>query len=162
MTPFRRIALFFSLLAPSAALAQTEPAGMMPTTVVTADRFPTDPDKVTSSYTVVMQEEMQRRQLRTAGEVLKTVPGVSVQQSGGPGGQTSVFVRGSNSNQVLVLVDGITVNDPSSPNGAPDFAHLLTENLDRIEVVRGRCRRCTAARRSAASSTWSPRRARGR
>ena len=69
MTPFRRIALFFSLLAPSAALAQTEPAGMMPTTVVTADRFPTDPDKVTSSYTVVMQEEMQRRQLRSAGEV---------------------------------------------------------------------------------------------
>jgi len=137
MTPFRRIALFFSLLAPSAALAQTEPAGMMPTTVVTADRFPTDPDKVTSSYTVVMQEEMQRRQLRTAGEVLKTIPGVSVQQSGGPGGQTSVFVRGSNSNQVLVLIDGITANDPSSANGAPDFAHLLTENLDRIEVVRG-------------------------
>ena len=80
---------------------------------------------------------MQRRQLRTAGEVLKTVPGISVQQSGGPGTQTSVFVRGSNSNHVLVLIDGVTVNDPSTPNGAPDFAHFLTENLDRIEIVRG-------------------------
>ncbi|MDB5489269.1 MAG: TonB-dependent receptor [Reyranella sp.] len=137
MTPFRRTALILTLLAPSAALAQTEPAGMMPTTVVTADRFPTDPEKITSSYTVVMQEEMQRRQLRTASEVLKTVPGVSVQQSGGPGTQTNIFVRGSNSNHVLVLIDGINVNDPSSANGAPDLAHFLTENLDRIEIVRG-------------------------
>ncbi|MBI2741992.1 MAG: TonB-dependent receptor [Rhodospirillales bacterium] len=137
MTPFRRFLLVLLLFSPVAARAQTEPAGTLPPLVVTADRFPTDPDKITSSYTVVMQEEMQRRQLRTAGEVLKTVPGVSVQQSGGPGTQTSVFVRGSNSNHVLVLVDGITVNDPSTPNGAPDFAHLLTENLDRIEIVRG-------------------------
>ena len=38
---------------------------------------------------------------------------------------------------MLVLIDGVTVNDPSTPNGAPDFAHLLTENLDRIEIVRG-------------------------
>ncbi len=137
MTPFRRFMLVLLILSPVAARAQTEPAGTLPPLVVTADRFPTDPDKITSSYTVVMQEEMQRRQLRTAGEVLKTVPGVSVQQSGGPGTQTSVFVRGANSNHVLVLVDGISVNDPSTPNGAPDFAHLLTENLDRIEIVRG-------------------------
>ncbi|MBY0321775.1 MAG: TonB-dependent receptor [Reyranella sp.] len=118
-------------------MAQTEPAGTLPTTVVTADRFPTDPDKVTSSYTIVPQEEMQRRQLRTAGEVLKTVPGISVQQSGGPGTQTSIFVRGSNSNHVLVLIDGVTANDPSTANGAPDFAHFLTENLEKIEIVRG-------------------------
>jgi vitamin B12 transporter len=137
MTPFRRFLLVLLLLLPLPALGQTEPAGMMPTTVITADRFPTDPDKVTSTYTVVPQEEMQRRQLRTAGEVLKTVPGISVQQSGGPGTQTSVFVRGSNSNHVLVLIDGVTVNDPSTPNGGPDFAHFLTENLDRIEIVRG-------------------------
>lgn len=137
MTPFRRFLLVLLLLSPVSALAQTEPAGTLPTTVVTADRFPTDPDKVTSSYTIVPQEEMQRRQLRTAGEVLKTVPGISVQQSGGPGTQTSVFVRGSNSNHVLVLIDGVTVNDPSTPNGAPDFAHFLTENLEKIEIVRG-------------------------
>ncbi|CAN5876309.1 TonB-dependent receptor [soil metagenome] len=142
MTPLRRILLVppllvLPLLVPFSAWAQTEPAGMMPSVVVTADRFPTDPDKVTASVTVVPQEEMQRRQLRTAAEVLKTVPGISVQQSGGPGTQTSVFIRGSNSNHVLLLIDGISANDPSTPNGAPDFAHFLTENLDRIEVVRG-------------------------
>jgi outer membrane cobalamin receptor len=58
------------------AVAQTEPDAMMPTTVVTADRFPTDPAKVTASYTVVLQEEMQRRQLRNAAEVLRTIPGL--------------------------------------------------------------------------------------
>ena len=137
MTLFRRFLLVLFLLSPGVAFAQTEPAAMVPDVVVTADRFPTDPNKITSSYTVVMQEEMQRRQLRTAGEVLKTVPGVSVQQSGGLGTQTSVFIRGSNSNHVLVLIDGITANDPSSANGAADFANFLTENLDRIEVVRG-------------------------
>jgi vitamin B12 transporter len=137
MTLFRRFLLAILLLPPLSALAQTEPAGTLPALVVTADRFPTDPDKVTSSYTVVPQEEMQRRQLRTAGEVLKTVPGISVQQSGGPGTQTSIFVRGSNSNHVLVLIDGVTANDPSTANGAPDFAHFLTENLEKIEIVRG-------------------------
>ena len=139
MLSTRRILIALSLLvaAPAPLMAQTEPAGVLPELVVTADRFPTDPDKVTASYTVVMQEEMQRRQLRTAGEVLKTIPGVSVQQSGGPGTQTSVFIRGSNSNHVLVLIDGVNANDPSTPGGAPDFAHFLTENLEKIEVVRG-------------------------
>ena len=141
MTPIRRILVVLPFLAPLAtpvvSQAQTEPDAMMPTTVVTADRFPTDPAKVTASYTVVLQEEMQRRQLRNAAEVLRTIPGVSVQQSGGVGTQTSVFVRGSNSNHVLVLIDGVNVSDPSSGNGAVDFGNFLPENLDRIEVVRG-------------------------
>ncbi len=137
MTLVRRILLALSLLAPLPALAQTEPVGMAPDVIVTADRYPTDPDKVTASVTVITNEDMQRRQLRTAADVLRSVPGVSVQQSGGPGMQTSIFIRGANSNQTLVLIDGITANDPSSANGAVDFAHFLTENLDRIEVVRG-------------------------
>lgn len=137
MRSIRSILFVLFLLTPLSALAQTEPDNMLPALVVTADRFPTDPSKITSSYTVVMQEEMQRRQLRTASEVLKTVPGVSVQQSGGPGTQTAVFIRGSNANHTLLLIDGINANDPSTANGAPDFAHFLTENLDRIEVVRG-------------------------
>ncbi|WP_395710382.1 TonB-dependent receptor plug domain-containing protein [Reyranella sp.] len=125
------------LFAPLSALAQTEPVGMAPDVVITADRFPTDPAKVTGSVTVITNDDMQKRQLRTVADVLRSVPGVSVQQSGGPGTQTAVFVRGSNANHVLVLIDGVNVSDPSSSNGAVDFAHFLTENLDRVEVVRG-------------------------
>lgn len=137
MTSIRRILLVLSLLAPPAALAQTEPAGMAPDVVVTADRYPTDPAKVTGSVTVVTNADMQKRQLRTVADVLRSVPGVSVQQSGGPGTQTTVFVRGANSNQTLVLIDGVNVSDPASGNGAVDLAHFLTENLDRVEIVRG-------------------------
>ena len=67
------------------ALAQTEPPNIAPEVVVTADRIPTDKDKVTGTVTVITNEEMQRRQLRTLDEVLRWVPGVSVQQSGRPG-----------------------------------------------------------------------------
>ncbi|MEO7134821.1 MAG: TonB-dependent receptor plug domain-containing protein, partial [Vicinamibacterales bacterium] len=72
------------------------------------------------------------RKRRVAGNA-----GLSVHQSGGPGTQTSVFIRGANSNHTLVLLDGMRLSDPSTPNGAVDFAHLLTDNLERIEVVRG-------------------------
>ena len=142
MTPIRRVLLAVLLLVPGhawpgIARAQTEPVGMAPEVVVTADRVPTPMSKVTGSVTVVTNEEMQRNQWRTVQEVLRYVPGVSVQQSGGPGTQTSVFVRGANSNQTLVLIDGINVSDPASGNGAVDFAHFMTENLDRVEIVRG-------------------------
>ena len=137
MRPIRGILHVLALVVPFAVWAQTEPVDMSPGVVVTADRFPTDPDKVTGSYTIFTNEQMQRQQLRTAADVLRWVPGVSVQQSGGEGTQTSVFVRGANSNHTLVLIDGVNVSDPSSANGAVDFAHFLTENLDRIEVVRG-------------------------
>ena len=66
-----------------------------------------------------------------------TVPGLNVVQTGGPGGQTSVFIRGTNSNNVKVLIDGIDASDPSVVNGAFDFAHLLTGDIERIEVLRG-------------------------
>ena len=138
MTPFRRLLLAsLPVFVPFCAAAQTDTQTTMPSTVITTDREPIPAEKVTGTVTVITRGEMERRQLRTVTEVLRSVPGISVQQSGGVGGQTSVFVRGSNSNHVVVLIDGITVNDPSTPNGAIDFAHFLTENLDRIEVVRG-------------------------
>src|SRR5204862_5472251 len=58
-------------------------------------------------------------------------------QTGGPGGQTSVFMRGTNSNQVKVLIDGIDVSDPNNPNRSFDFGQLLTADIERIEVLRG-------------------------
>jgi vitamin B12 transporter len=65
------------------------------------------------------------------------VPGLNIVQTGGPGGQTSVFMRGTNANHVKVLIDGIDVSNPSTPNAAFDFAHLMTGDIARIEVLRG-------------------------
>jgi vitamin B12 transporter len=69
--------------------------------------------------------------------VLKNVPGLNLVQSGGPGGQTTVFMRGTNANHTKVLVDGIDVGDPSSPTGAFDFGQFLTQDIQKVEVLRG-------------------------
>ena len=65
------------------------------------------------------------------------MPGLNVVQTGGPAGQTSVFMRGTNSNHTKVLIDGIDVSDPSTPNGAFDYAHLLAADIQQLEVLRG-------------------------
>ncbi len=105
--------------------------------VVTATRLATPRGEVASSVTVITAEDIQRRQFRSVPHALRSVPGLHVVQSGGPGQQTSVFMRGANSNHTLVLIDGIEVTDPSSPNGAVDFSNLWLDNIERIEIVRG-------------------------
>ncbi len=67
----------------------------------------------------------------------RDVPGLNLVQSGGEGGQTSIFMRGTNSNHVKVLVDGIDVSDPSNPNGAFDFGKFNSADIARVEVLRG-------------------------
>ena len=69
--------------------------------------------------------------------MLRDVPGLNLVQSGGEGGQTSIFMRGTNSNHTKVLVDGIEVSDPSSPNGAYDFGKFSSGDIARVEVLRG-------------------------
>ncbi|HUP00332.1 MAG TPA: TonB-dependent receptor [Gemmatimonadota bacterium] len=108
----------------------------MPPIVVTATRTPAPPEEIGSSITVVTRQEIERRQYRTVIEALRAVPGVAVAQAG-PGGVASVFLRGAGSDQTLVLLDGIELGDPSTPNGAYDLAHLTTANIERIEIVRG-------------------------
>ena len=105
--------------------------------VVTATRIPTPELEIASSVTVVTAEEIAARQIRTLPDLLKEVPGLNVVQSGGPGGQTSVFMRGTNSNHTKVLIDGIDVSDPSSPNASFDFGQLLTQDIQKVEVLRG-------------------------
>ncbi len=70
-------------------------------------------------------------------EVLKSIPGVEISSTGGPGGQTSIFMRGADSKTLLVLIDGIMVNDPGQPNRGANIANITLESVERIEVLRG-------------------------
>jgi vitamin B12 transporter len=109
----------------------------LPDIVVSATRLPTPADQVASSVTVITATDLQQEQRRTVPDALTMVPGLNVVQTGGPGGQTSVFIRGTNSNQVKVLIDGIDASDPSNPNASFDFGQLLTGDIERIEILRG-------------------------
>lgn len=105
--------------------------------VVSATRLPTPVREVGSSVTIITSADMEAKQERTLPDALADVPGLNVVQTGGPGGTTSVFMRGTNSNHTKVLIDGIDVSDPSSPDGSFDFSNILTAGIDRIEVLRG-------------------------
>ncbi len=105
--------------------------------VVTASGFEQPRDEVGQAVTVIDSERLEREQSVRISDILRTVPSVAVAQSGGAGGQTSVFIRGGESSQSLVLIDGVRINDPSSPNAVFDFGTLLTGNIDRVEVLRG-------------------------
>jgi vitamin B12 transporter len=105
--------------------------------VVTATRVPTSVKNTGSSVSVITREEIELKQFQTLSDALKSVPGLHVSESGGRGALTSVFARGTNSNHILVLVDGIEMNDPSSPTGAFNFGNFLLDDIDTIEIVRG-------------------------
>lgn len=105
--------------------------------VVTATRIPTPESQVASSITVITAAQIEARQLQTLPDVLRDVPGLNIVQTGGPGGQTSVFMRGTNSNHTKVFVDGIDVSDPSSPTALFDFGQFLAQDIAKVEVLRG-------------------------
>jgi len=102
--------------------------------VVTASHLPEKAEEVGSSVTVIGRQEIERRGATAVLDLLRTVPGLEVNQSGGPGALASVFLRGANSNHTLVLVDGVRVTDNS---GGYDFSALRADDVDRIEVLRG-------------------------
>ena len=136
----RTALLFFGIWTLSPVPAMAEQPGYareMDDLVVTATRLATPRRQLASSVTVITAADIQRRQYRSVSHALRSVPGLHVVQTGGPGQQTSVFMRGANSNHTLVLIDGIEASDPSSPSGAVDFSNLWLDNIERIEIVRG-------------------------
>jgi len=101
---------------------------------VTATRSPLRADRTPSSVTVVTGEQLRGRGITTVAEALRTVPGLSIVQTGSYGGTTSLFIRGGESKYAKILVDGVPINEAG---GAYDLSTLSTDNLDRIEIVRG-------------------------
>jgi len=127
---------FFLIFFPSFSLAaEPQQEQTLPPVVVTATRVETPQEQVTTSLSVITSDDIRAQQALTVEEVLRDVPGLDVVQSGSRGATTSVFIRGSDSDQVLVLIDGVEVNSVTS--GGFNFAHLTTESVERIEVLRG-------------------------
>ncbi|NBC35296.1 TonB-dependent receptor [Novosphingobium sp. FSY-8] len=89
------------------------------------------------AITVVGAEELAQIQGADIARVLSRLPGVSVNRSGTFGGQTAVFVRGAQSEQLAVLVDGVKVEDISAPSGGYDFGGLMSGDIQKVELLRG-------------------------
>ena len=133
----KRIACAFPVLlaVPAGAAAQLpQDTFRLGAVVVTAARIPTPIASAPGAVTVISGESMRARGTRFVADALRTAPGVAVAQTAGPGSLTSVFMRGGESDYVLVLVDGVQVNDAG---GTYNWAHLRTEDVERIEIVRG-------------------------
>jgi vitamin B12 transporter len=103
--------------------------------VVSATRFDIPLDQSPASVSVISSDDLEQKQIERVSDALREVPGLSVVQTGTPGQLTSVFTRGLNSAHTQVLLDGIPINQGLA--GQFDFANLTTDNIERIEVVRG-------------------------
>jgi len=101
---------------------------------VVATRTPTSSRELGRAVSVITADEISAQGARTVAQVLETIPGMSVVQAGSFGSQTSLFVRGGESNFNLVMIDGVPVN---RAGGEFDFSSLTTANIERIEIIRG-------------------------
>ncbi len=120
-----------AVFAPPFALA----ADALDDVIVTATRTVQSADETLVPVTVITREDIERTQAATVAEALRTVPGLFVANNGGAGKPTSVFLRGTESDHVLVLIDGIEAG--SATSGTMPFENLPIELIERIEVVRG-------------------------
>ena len=116
---------------PTASPAEVE----VESVIVSATRFDIPLDQSPASASVISSEELEQKQIQRVSDALREVPGLSVVQTGVPGQLTSVFTRGLRSEHTQVLLDGIPINQ--GLQGAFNFADFTTEDIDRIEVVRG-------------------------
>ena len=117
------------------AMASQQEIVEAPDVVVSATKTPIPAKQVTSAVEVITGEEMQQRKIRTVAEALRWAPGLAVFQSGGLGTTVDVRMRGGTPEQTLVLIDGAIVN--SATLGSYNFANLTSDNIERIEILRG-------------------------
>ena len=105
-------------------------------TVTSATKSTQSIKDVTSNIEVITKEEIEERHFTTVSEALSTLSGVGVTGNGGLGNSSNVYVRGMEPKRVLVLIDGIRYNDITGLSGAP-FEHLMIDDIEQIEVVKG-------------------------
>jgi vitamin B12 transporter len=114
--------------------SQANDTAQLRTVVVSASKVPKPASSLTQPVTVLLGEDLRARGVTRVSDALREVPGAALVQSGSYGAVTSLFLRGGESRYTKVLIDGVPVN---APGGFFDFSHLTTDNIDRIEIVRG-------------------------
>lgn len=128
-----------ALLVAAACVFATSPAEGQTTTlpqiVVTATRTAQTQDATLAPVTVITRNEIERLQPASLQDLLNVTPGMAISNNGGPGKQSSLFLRGTGGDQVLVLVDGIRVGSASAGRAA--IQDIPVEQIQRIEIVRG-------------------------
>jgi vitamin B12 transporter len=107
----------------------------LPTVVVTAERVVQTVEESLASVTVIDHQQIQQSQAQSLPELLRGVAGLSLSNTGGLGKQTSIFLRGTESNHILVLIDGVKVG--SATTGSTAFEQIPITQIERIEIVRG-------------------------
>ncbi len=121
----------------SLAVAAEQPVKKLDDVIVTANYIPQNKAKIGSAVTVLTAEDIKRQQVTYLSDILRTVPGLAVNQSGGGFGTlTQIRIRGAEGNQTLVRLNGIELNDPSG-GSEYNFGNMLAEDIERIEILRG-------------------------
>ncbi len=106
-------------------------------TVISANKTTQSIAETTSDITVITAEDIEEKGYQTVAQAISTQSGIQVAQSGGLGQPTSFFMRGMDSGQILVMIDGMRLNDPSTTNGTALLDALTTSNIKQIEIVKG-------------------------
>ncbi len=106
-------------------------------TVISTNKTEQSIKNTTSNIEVITAEDIEEKGYQTVAQAINTVSGISVANSGGLGQPTSFFVRGMDSGKVLVLLDGMRLNDPSTTNGTAILDSLTTSNIQQIEIIKG-------------------------
>ena len=127
--------LLAAALLPTAAFAQQMTIPVNPTMVVTANRVEQPASTVLAPIMVIERAEIEARQVQSLPDLLKTLPGVQITTLGGRGHVSSLFIRGTNSNHSLVLMNGRPV--AAMVAGTPDLSQIPLDNIERIEYIRG-------------------------
>jgi vitamin B12 transporter len=125
------------LLGSGAALADDAGGYAPELVVVTATRTPQPAELTGTSISVITAGQLKTEQTLVLTDALKETPGLNVTRTGGVGENTEVTIRGSEPGQVLVLVDGIRINDPTAPDGAAVLSDVLVNDIARVEILRG-------------------------
>jgi len=131
------VALILSATQASAQPAADSADTSLDEVVVVANRAPVPLSTVGNSVTVLDEQDIAASQATIASDLLAQTPGIAVARTGGVGEPTSVFIRGAESDQTVVVIDGVKMTDPSLPGGGFDFEDLLIGDISRIEILRG-------------------------